>query len=294
MSTSTMVTTAPAVLERGFSLFEARAFKPKGATTASGPAKFSAGVDFDKTTQSAAIKAILTAQKAAVQQAIDREEWDEDQPGTMAFVDADKAKVKESKDSKKLVTLSTKKPTLEGRYVLSAKSKESRRPDVRYVAIKQGAAGLVPVYEKLPVPTEGMDKEEYDAIKAMWDKMVFAGQNVQLGITFRAYTLDTGAQGVSAQLDSVLILGGGTPIGTVPFADHFNDASKSETMAWLEQHAAAYRIPVIGEQDDAQATVNVSTGEISEPVSLIASESSKPVADVVDDEFGDFDDSPIE
>lgn len=292
MAISTQVTTSPAVLERGFALFQPRAYKPKGAAEASGPAKFSAGVDYDKATQQDAIRTILEAQQAAVQQAIDREEWDEDKPGAMAFVDADKAKVKESKDSKKLVTLSVKKPTLEGRYVLSAKAKESRRPDVRYVAIRNGIGGPVPVYEKMPVPQEGMGDEELREIKSMWDKMVFAGQNVQLGITFRAYTLDTGAQGVSAQLDSVLILGGGVPLGTVPFADHFADSSKDATLAWLERHAASYHIPVLDDADAQVEGVDELTGEIQatgQPTDIFTPVKKAKKAKPVEDEFDDTD-----
>lgn len=292
----TAVTTTATVLERGFALFEPRAFKPKGATEATGPAKYSAGIDYDKATEQDAIRAILEAQQAAIQQAIERDEWDESKPGSMAFVDADKTKVKESKDSKKLVTLSVKKPTLKGRYVLSAKSK--LRPDVRYMAIKNTIAGPTPVKEKLPVPVDGMSDDELRKIKNMWDKFVFAGQNVQLGITFRAYTLDTGAQGVSAQLDSVLILGGGTPLGTVPFSAHFPDSTMNMALEWLQQHAPNYRLPVIGEQKDTPAA-DAETGEIQatgQPSDIFTPVKKAPSRQFnqFDDEFGgDFDDEPL-
>ncbi len=267
MSKNTQVETGVAVLEHGFALLEPRAWatkKKEGEEAAKADApKFSAGVDFDKKTQADQIKKLLAAQEAAVEVLREKGEWDDDLPGKFPLYDADTKKVQASATDKRKVILSEKKPQLAGRYVLSTKSKEDKRPDVRYLALKRGANGaMIPVAMPMPLLEPGMTDEQVNEVKAIWNKHVYPGQNVNLGVTFRAWTMPD-SQGVQARLDSVTIVGGGKRLDTVPFESHFGEEKLDEMMEWLNANTN-FQLPTV-EDGGADATVDVQTGEVSGP-----------------------------
>lgn len=263
MSENTRVETGVAILENGFALMEPRAWETKkkdgdGEQKKAESPKFSAGVDFDKETQADRIRKLLAAQKAAVEALRDSGEWDDDLPGKFAMYDADTKKVQVSKTDKRKVILSEKKPLLKNRYVLSTKAKADKRPDVRYLALKRGVNGaMIPVAMPMPLIEDGMTSQQVNEVKAFWNKHVYPGQNVNLGVTFRAWTMPD-SQGVQARLDSVTIVGGGKRLDLVPFEAHFGEEKLDEMMEWLNDNTN-FRLPTVGGADDA---VDEETGEV--------------------------------
>ena len=271
MSENTRVETGVANLERGFSLLEPRAWKTKAkegeseAEKAEVP-KFSAGVDFDKKTQADQIKTLLAAQEAAVEALREKGEWDDDLPGKFPLYDADTKKVQVSATDKRKVILAEKKPQLKGRWVLSTKAKGDKRPDVRYLALKRGANGsMIPVAVPMPLLEPGMSEEQVNEVKSFWNKHVYPGQNVNLGVTFRAWTMPD-SQGVQARLDSVTIVGGGKRLDMVPFEAHFGEEKLDEMMAWLDGNTD-FQLPTVPDDSGSDA-VDAKTGEVMEPVNV--------------------------
>lgn len=262
MSESTRVETGVATLEHNFSLLEPRAWENKKkdgeeSEKADAP-KFSAGVDFDKKTQADQIRTLLAAQEAAIEVLREKGEWDDELQAKLSLYDADTKKVPVSATDKRKVILSEKKPLLAGRYVLSTKAKADKRPDVRYLALKRGTNGaMIPVATPMPLLEPGMTDEQVNAVKSFWNKLVYPGQNVNLGVTFRAWTMPD-SQGVQARLDSVTIVGGGKRLDMVPFEAHFGEEKLNEMMEWLNANTN-FQLPTVEGDDDE--TVNVQTGE---------------------------------
>lgn len=267
MSENTRVETGVAILEHGFSLLEPRAWETKkkdGTESEKADApKFSAGVDFDKKTQADQIRTLLAAQEAAIEILREKDEWDDELQPKLPLCDADTKKVQTSVTDKRKVILSEKKPLLKGRYVLSTKAKADKRPDVRYLALKRGANGaMIPVAMPMPLLEPDMTDEQVNTVKSFWNKLVYPGQNVNLGITFRAWTTPD-SQGVQARLDSVTIVGGGKRLDMVPFESHFGEEKLDEMMEWLNANTN-FQLPTV-EDGGADATVDVQTGEVSGP-----------------------------
>lgn len=264
MSENTRVETGVAILESGFSLLEPHAWETKKkdgkeSEKADAP-KFSAGVDFDKKTQADQIRKLLAAQEAAVEALREKGEWDDDLQPKLSLCDADTKKVQTSVTDKRKVILSEKKPQLKGRYALSTKAKEDKRPDVRYLALKRGANGaMIPVAMPMPLIEPGMTDKEISEVRAFWNKLVYPGQNVNLGVTFRAWTTPD-SQGVQAQLDSVTIVGGGKRLDMVPFEAHFGEEKLDEMMEWLNANTDFQLPTVAGDADDN--AVDRRTGEV--------------------------------
>lgn len=266
MSENTRVETGVAILEHGFSLLEPRAWETKKKEGEEAKKKelpkFSAGVDFDKKTQADQIRKLLAIQEAAIEVLRGRGEWDDDLPGKLSLYDADTKKVQVSATDKRKVILSEKKPRLAGRYVLSTKAREDERPDVRYLALKRGANGaMIPVAMPMPLLEPDMTDEQVKEVKAFWNKHVYPGQNVNLGITFRAWTMPD-SQGVQARLDSVTIVGGGKRLDMVPFEAHFGEEKLDEMMEWLNANTN-FHLPTVAD-DDGETAVDVQTGEVED------------------------------
>lgn len=307
MSENTRVETGVAILEHGFSLLEPRAWETKkkdGTESEKADApKFSAGVDFDKKTQADQIRTLLAAQEAAIEILREKDEWDDELQPKLPLCDADTKKVQTSVTDKRKVILSEKKPLLKGRYVLSTKAKADKRPDVRYLALKRGANGaMIPVAMPMPLLEPDMTDEQVNTVKSFWNKLVYPGQNVNLGITFRAWTTPD-SQGVQARLDSVTIVGGGKRLDMVPFEAHFGEEKLDEMMEWLNANTD-FQLPTVAGDDDE--TMDRQTGEMKRatasapsPVSLgvelgVQAETKKrrrktepKTEDEFDDGFGD-------
>lgn len=311
MSENTRVETGVAILEHGFSLLEPRAWETKkkdGTESEKADApKFSAGVDFDKKTQADQIRTLLAAQEAAIEILREKDEWDDELQPKLPLCDADTKKVQTSVTDKRKVILSEKKPLLKGRYVLSTKAKADKRPDVRYLALKRGANGaMIPVAMPMPLLEPDMTDEQVNTVKSFWNKLVYPGQNVNLGITFRAWTTPD-SQGVQARLDSVTIVGGGKRLDMVPFEAHFGEEKLDEMMEWLNANTD-FQLPTVAGDDDE--TMDRQTGEMKRatasapsPVSLgvelgVQAETKKrrrKTEPKTEDEFDDWfgDDMPL-
>ena len=48
---------------------------------------------------------------------------------------------------------------------------------------------MIPVAMPMPLLEPGMTDEQVNEVKAIWNKHVYPGQNVNLGVTFRAWTM---------------------------------------------------------------------------------------------------------
>lgn len=218
-------------------LYKASAYKAKDADKPSGKPKYDLVLAFDKTKDADTIKAIKAAQDAAIQRLIDRGEWDDQTATMLCFKDADVAKVMESAQSKRKVILSEKRPELEGKWCLKLTSKATRRPTVKYV----DADGLV---RGMPEPILDPDEDdaaqvaEAERVRDMWDSLVYPGQNAVVSFTFGGWVSPIG-QGTSANIDNILILGGGAPAGTVSFDSDFDAARLDEVRDWVSAHRGA-------------------------------------------------------
>lgn len=250
-------------------LYEPRAFKPaKDDTKKSADGKggsenrptYKVNMSFAKKGNAKFIEANLKAIEAAKAKSIEDGEWDENDHGRIAFLDADKDKVQESATSKKRILLADKRPELKGKYSLSAKCGESRPPKVYYLD-ENG------VQREMPAPILDYDHGDEEAaagaerVKRFWDKMVFEGQNAVVTYTYRPWVTTLG-QGVSARLDNVLIVGGGTPAGSVAFEEDFSADDLAELVKWRSENVRGYAGHAAEDGDDAD--VDEETGEIVE------------------------------
>ena len=213
-------------------LYKPHAYKEKDAKETSGMPKYDLVLAFDKTGDKPDIKATSLAQQAAIQRLEARGEWDDTIGGLLAFKDADVSKVAESASSKKLVILSEKRPQLKGKWSLKLTAKANRRPTVKYVD-SDGIIRDMPVPIIDPDPSNAAQVAEADARRALWDSLVYAGQNAVVSFTFTGWRTNLG-QGTSANIDNILILGGGTPAGLVPFEEDFDAKTLDEVHEWVE------------------------------------------------------------
>lgn len=214
--------------------------KKKGETE--NKPKFNLTLSFDKTDPNAKafIKQALAAQKAAIQNSIDDGEWDETASGQLAFRDADKVKVQTSPTDKRLIILSDKRPQYRGMYVLTAKAKADRRPNTMFLT-GDGRFLRLPDPILDPDPDDPDKIAESNRIADIWNQLVFEGQNAIVSFTFNAYRLPTGTQGTSARIDNILILGGGTRVGTVAFDTDFGDPDElTKLIAWRKKYTPDY------------------------------------------------------
>lgn len=183
------------------------------------------------------------------------------------------------KNAKQMV-VADKYPERVNHWYLSASSRATRRPDVYYLS----ASGT---FEKLPAPIldPQTDEERAEAlrIEALWNKWVYAGQNARLGVSFYAWTTATGS-GVSATVEAVFILGGGTRRGGYSFDEIFNADDLAEATSWLSEHAPSFdpdsqsNVSAAIDDDDLgdEETVDEETGEVvSEPSSDSEPEAAK-------------------
>lgn len=241
MSSKTHVVTSVITLGR-VSLYEPTAYKAKKADKPNKP-RFVVNLALDKETDVDLIDKIEAAQQAAIDEAIENGEWDEDLPGILAFKDADTTKVQESQTSKRKIILSVKRPELKGKYSLQAKASAARPPVVKYLDPKTGRQIMMPKPILNPDPDDTERMAEAARRKEFWDEMVFAGQYAIVSITFRAWVSELG-QGTSAVLDNVLIMGGGTPTGSVAWEEDFSDDMAAQLKAWAASHLPSdYELP---------------------------------------------------
>lgn len=231
-----------------FHLLEPSVFKPtegedKEKKEEERPAKptYDADIALDKKTQKPLIQRLLKAQKAAIQRAIDLEEWDEDSSASLAIKDADKAKVPISFGSTKKILLAKKRPALIGKY--SFKAKSNYAPDVRYIIEEKGLGGrAIKRFAPMPRIEPGMSEDEKNEIRAFWEQKIFPGQYVSMTLEV-THWVGPAAQGTRVRLKNILILGGGMPLGMTRFEDDFGDEDLNDAISWLHRNAPAYRIP---------------------------------------------------
>lgn len=83
------------------------------------------------------------------------------------------------------------------------------------------------------------EAQERDAkakeVKALWDKLVYPGQNVQASVTARAWKTQTGS-GVSYRLDNLTIIGGGIRDGSFDYDEDFTEEDIDALIAWRNKH----------------------------------------------------------
>ena len=279
-------------------LYEPRAFKPKKGEEEddkkqSAPS-YNVNLAFDKTEYKKFILDNKKAIQAAIDHAIEQGEWDEDVRGNISFKDADKDKVPESMTSKKKIILAEKRPALRGKFSISVKAKENRAPKVYYLDAN-GIQRPMPEPIVEPNPDDAAEVAESKRIKKFWDKMVFEGQYAVVSYTYYAWVSNLG-QGVSARIDNVLIIGGGTPAGSVAFAEDFSTDDLSELAAWRKANTPNYHAgtdlwlqtpppsetpAAANDDEDDGEDYDEETGEITPKKST--SKRRKPVHDDEDD-----------
>ena len=255
-------------------LYEPRAFKPrtddkkKTQPEAENKPHYSLNLAMDKQKDKKNIALFRKAQNEAMRRAVDDGEWDESDKATakLAFKDCDTTKklVKVGAKNTKM-TIAEQNPKYEGKYLLSASSKASLRPQVRYID-KNGRIKPMPQPILSPDENDPREMAEADRIRIFWDEMVFSGQNAMVSVTYRPFATELSV-GVSARIDWVLIIGGGVPEGQVDFNEDFDKANLDELIAWRNANTSFGDISTEGltstgtESDD---DVDEDTGEILE------------------------------
>lgn len=257
----------------GFSnLYEPRAFKPKTEKAddkASAP-RYSTSVLMDKKKDAKNITRFDAAQNAAIQRSLDRKSWSKRMvdSATLAFRDCDDYETSVTVGTEDVVmTLAEQNPNKKGKYELRASSKANARPQVYYMDEK-GVIKPMPKPILDPDPNDPKQLAEADRIHVFWDEHVYAGQNAMIAVSF--YTFTKPFAGIKANLDWVLIVGGGTPEGQVEFKDDFNEDDASALLAWRNANTATDAGFDFGDEfaktdeEDTTSDVDEETGEIVE------------------------------
>lgn len=244
MATSNECHVKTDVITLGYNnLFKPRAYQTAGAKKGEKAEEsrptFSLNIALDKKTDREQIMRILAGQKAAVAIATEEGEWDDTQSGSFAFRDADKAKVQTSATDKRKIVLSEKRPKLKGKFVLTAKAPANRPPEVCYLD-RNGMPRRMPKPILNPDPEDKEQVAEANRRADFWNKMVFEGQYAVVTVTFSVWTMET-SQGVRARIDNVLIIGGGTPAGTVNWSDDFAKDDLTKLIAWRKKFTPDYQ-----------------------------------------------------
>lgn len=219
-------------------MYEPRAFKPQGDEKDKQPSKpsYSMELVFDPEDGGVVplLKTLAACQQHAIDEGIDRGEWDEDMTANLAYKNPDKTKVNESATSKKKVILSDKRPMLKGKRLLTMKHNGVSRPNIKYLTA-EGTFADMPEPILNPNPDDEREMEEAQRIRDFWDKMLYPGQNVRVSGTFSYWTMPTPAQGTKCTVDNIWIIGGGKRLGQVPFESDFTEEDALDALAWLRK-----------------------------------------------------------
>lgn len=182
-------------------------------------------------------KTLIDTIDNAITDLMDREGWSPKRraAASLCVMDADVDEVPESATSQKFVTLATKHPDMAGKVRVTLKS--ARRPHVKWLDPARGIIRDMPE----PIPTD-VDSDEATLERAakarqFWDDTVFDGQWAVVGLTLYTWVAATNL-GVSASVDNVLVVGGGTRRGGVDFAQDFADGDADTLLKWRQAHAA--------------------------------------------------------
>lgn len=208
---------------------------------------FSGKLIFDKEKDKRTIDAILKKQEAVIEKARRLKQYSKRKGINLAFKDCDEDEITLSDNT--VTTIAKDNPDFEGKYRLDAKSPAYRRVPVFYLDEKG-------VRHKMPEPIIDPDETDEDEmnrasqIEALWNDKVFPGQYAVFVVTFDWYSAQLG-QGVSARLDMVIIVGGGTPANMVKFEDVFTEEDMDDLVAWRSRHVDSFD-PIGSAADDSE------------------------------------------
>lgn len=240
-------------------------------------AKFTGTFILDKELSAEEIERHYAGIEAAEDAAIAEQKWIpkfKDQ-ASLCFKDADNDYVQASQNDDTMVLLADKTPRLIGKCRLTASA--YNRPTVKYLDEEDG----LPVLRELPTPILNPDPDDKAQVeeaahrKAIWDQLVFPGQNVVASFTYRAWKDKKNAPGVSATLDNLIIVGGGQRRNIVPFDSDFQLDDAAKILAWRKQTLTDYEKPsgltfdddaVLSQDDKPSAEETSDESAASEPV----------------------------
>lgn len=241
--------------------------------------KYTLKMLFDKKRDAEAIKEGVALQQSIIDQMIADKKWSKQKGGMLAFLDCDND---ETTIGDEITTLTEFDPRNKGKYQLSAKS--ANRPTMYYLD-ERGMRHKMP--KPIAVTEDSTEEEKAKAqeIADFWADKVYPGQYAIAVVEFSGWMSPSG-QGVRAELKMVVIVGGGTPLGTINFEDVFTDDEMAELAAWRDANAA-----------DAVADAIGSAEEEDKPVERVKKRTKKakapePVEADEDDEDEDEDDDP--
>lgn len=223
--------------------------------------KYEATMILDKVEDADTIARLKSAQDEIVAMLKKAKKWSKEKAVYLPLVDCDEAEA--TLEDGTIGTKADKNPRLKGKCMLRAKTRN--RAPVYYLGDDE-------VTRELPTPIINPDEsdeqevERSEEIAQQWRDKVFAGQNAILSVTLYDFpTKLPSGQGVGAELNSVYIVGGGTPLGTLRFEEMFTDEDIADIAAWVRKNVRGATLKAAAKHADKEdVAVDDETGEIEE------------------------------